>query len=114
VYNYLGTLRLKKLQNNITNAHEMGMPLINWILLHEFVGPIVFGIKFVKINLFTMFAELSPIFSNQIRPKISDMEIWLNRPRRWELVSITKFFRAIEVVPIVETDRVDEEFRYKR
>jgi hypothetical protein len=42
------------------------------------------------------------------------MEILLNRPRRWELVSITKFFRAIEVVPIVETDKVDEEFRYKR
>jgi hypothetical protein len=90
----------------------MGMPLINWILLHEFSGPIVFGIKFVKVNLFTMFAELSPIFSNQIRPKISDMEIWLSRPKRWEFVSITKFFRAIEVVSISESDKIDPEFRY--
>jgi hypothetical protein len=111
ILNLVGTLRLKKLQNNITNAHEMGLPLINWILLNGFQGPIVFGINFVKINFYTFFAELSPLFSTMIQSKISDLEIWLNRPGRWKYVSTTKFFRSVEVVTITEKDKVDDEFR---
>ena len=103
---------MKKLQNNITNAHEMGLPLISWVLQHKFQGPIVFGIEFVKINLYTFFAELSPLFSIQISTKMTDLEIWLNRPLRWRNVSATKFFRAIEVVTISKTDKIDDLFRY--
>jgi len=89
----------------------MGLPLINWILIHEFQGPIIFGIKFDKINFYTFFAQLSPLFSDRISDKISDLEIWLNRPTRWRYVSTTKIFRAIEVVPINEKDKIDESFR---
>jgi len=90
----------------------MGLPLINWILIHEFQGPIVFGIKFVKINFYTFFAQLSPLFSDRLFDKITDLEIWLSRPSRWKYVSTTKFFRAIEVVQINEKDKIDESFRF--
>jgi len=86
--------------------------MVNWVLQHEFIGPIIFGIKFVKINLFTFFAQLSPCFSHQISSKLTDLEVWLNRPAKWTYVSTTKFFRAIEVISITEKDKVDEGFRY--
>jgi hypothetical protein len=89
----------------------MGLPLINYIVQNDFKGPMVFGIEFVKVNLFGFFAEITSKFSKQTSPNISDVEIWLNRPAKWTYVSVTTFFRAVEVVAISKPDKIEEEYR---
>jgi hypothetical protein len=100
------------LQNNITNAHEIGLPLVNYIILNEFNGPMVFGIPFEKVNFYSFFAKVSPKFSDQATSYISDCEKWLNRPEKWTYTSTTTFFRAIEVINISKNDKIEDEFWY--
>ena len=105
-------LRLKKLQNDITNAHEMGLPLINYLILHNFQGPMEFGIDFEKINFYGFYAEVTSQFTKQLGSKLTDVDIWLSRPEQLRFGSTTTFFRAVEIVNISKNDKVEEKYRY--
>jgi hypothetical protein len=89
----------------------MGLPLINYILQNDFKGPMVYGIEFEKVNFFGLFAKVTTQFSKQTSTNISDVEKWLNRPEKWTYVSTTAFFRAVEVITISKTDKIEDEYR---
>jgi hypothetical protein len=84
----VGILRLKKLQNNITNEHEMTLIKGPW-----FKGPMVYGIEFEKGIFFGCFAEMTTQFAKQTSTNISDVEKWLIRPEKWTYISTTTFVR---------------------